>query len=65
MSAAQIIEQIEALPKPERLEVEEWLKRQSALEAFDEMCRISDQHSTLKHLTENQITALCEREGAV
>ena len=33
--------------------------------AFDEMCRISDQHSTLKHLSEDEIIAPCERESAV
>ena len=65
MSARDIIKQIETLPKAEQLEVEQWLKRQRALEAFDEMCRISDQHSTLKHLSEEEIAAICERESAV
>ena len=65
MTARDIIKQIEALPKTEQGEIEEWLRRKLALGAFDEMCQISDQHSTLKHLSEEEIAALCERESAV
>jgi Mg/Co/Ni transporter MgtE len=65
MSAAEIIQQIEHLPNADLTQIEEWLKRRRAVEAFDEMCRIGDEHSTLKHLSEEEITAICERKDTV